>query len=316
MNIKPWILAARPKTLGAAIAPVLVGSVLGWKLSGNFSLWLMLATLGSCMCLQIATNLFNDAIDAVKGSDTKERLGPVRITASGMMSPRAVLTAATIVLGVAALLAVPLFLARGWPIVAIGIPSLYFCFGYTGGPMPLAYRGLGELFVVLFFGLVAVTGSAFVQSGHWHVEALVAGLQIGMLSTVLIAINNLRDVEEDTRTGKKTLAVRFGKTFARWEINVLQVAALVVGGFWALREGWFDAFVLPLIPCLIIREIVVVGVRDSEPSHAFNKFLGLAGLNLILFSVMLCIGFLFPDGIEHSVKAVLESVFPTGRLSD
>jgi 1,4-dihydroxy-2-naphthoate octaprenyltransferase len=284
MNLKPWILAARPKTLGAAIAPVLVGSTLGWKLSGHFSLMLMLATLGSCMALQIATNLFNDAIDAVKGSDTKERLGPVRITASGMMSPKAVLTVATVLLGIAALLAVPLYLARGWPIVAIGIPSLYFCFGYTGGPMPLAYRGLGELFVVLFFGLVAVTGSAFVQSGHWHVEALVAGLQIGMLSTVLIAINNLRDIEEDTKTGKRTLAVRFGKSFARWEISCLLIVAYVLMPYWMLRH--WQLWWLPLLTA----PLGLMLARSSwmnEPSKASNRDLAMAGAHLLVFSMLL-----------------------------
>lgn len=289
MNLKPWILAARPKTLGAAIAPVLVGSVLGWKLSGHFSLMLMLATLGSCMCLQIATNLFNDAIDAVKGSDTIERLGPVRITASGMMSSKAVLTVATVVLGLAALLAVPLYLARGWPIVAIGIPSLYFCFGYTGGPMPLAYRGLGELFVVLFFGLVAVTGSAFVQSGHWHVEALVAGLQIGMLSTVLIAINNLRDIEEDTKTGKRTLAVRFGKSFARWEIRGLMIGALMQSFYWLALAYWQrPQFVLPALASCCIAPLLGSISRDVglEPSDALNKTLAKAGAALVLFSLL------------------------------
>ena len=293
MNLKPWILAARPKTLGAAIAPVLVGSVLGWKLSNQFSLLLMLATLGSCMCLQIATNLFNDAIDAVKGSDTKERLGPVRITASGMMSPKAVLTVATAVLGLAALLAVPLYLARGWPIVAIGIPSLYFCFGYTGGPMPLAYRGLGELFVVLFFGLVAVTGSAFVQSGHWHVEALVAGLQIGMLSTVLIAINNLRDIEEDTKTGKRTLAVRFGKTFARWEVTALVLGAQLLSAYW-IGKCEFCVRIAP-IPLFIIGISIIRSVR-KPPSPALNKTLAKAGAMLLLFSILFCGGLTFSTG--------------------
>ena len=288
MSLAPWILAARPKTLGAAIAPVLVGSILGWRLSGHFCIWLMLATLGSCMCLQIATNLFNDAVDGLKGSDTKERLGPVRITASGMMSPKAVLTAATIILGVAALLAVPLFLARGWPIVAIGIPSLYFCFGYTGGPMPLAYRGLGELFVVLFFGLVAVTGSAFVQSGHWHVEALVAGLQIGMLSTVLIAINNLRDIEEDTKTRKKTLAVRFGKTFARWEIVALSLFPFVLSLYWENEKQW-----LLLTGMQLGLGFPNVGfafrVFREEPSAQMNRYLGGAGALLLAFAVVTCV---------------------------
>lgn len=295
--LKPWILAARPKTLGAAIAPVIVGSVVGWKLGGSFSTALLLATLGSCMCLQIATNLFNDAIDAAKGSDTHERLGPVRITASGMMAPKAVLTAATAVLVLAALLAVPLYLARGWPIVAIGIPSLYFCFGYTGGPMPLAYRGLGELFVVLFFGLVAVTGSAFVQSGHWHVEALVAGLQVGMLSTVLIAINNLRDADEDTKTGKRTLAVRLGKTFARREILALMgVAIFGLGLLWLLPlwEGGMRFVHAAALPAALSPLMLII-MKDVQraPSDHLNKTLAKAGLLLLLFAVLFSIGFTF-----------------------
>lgn len=289
-KLAPWLLAARPKTLGAAIAPVLVGSVLGWKLSGQFCIWLMLATLGSCMCLQIATNLFNDAVDHLKGSDTKERLGPVRITASGMMPAKTVLWVAIAVLGLATLLAVPLFIYRGWPIVAIGIPSLWFCYGYTGGPVPLAYRGLGELFVVLFFGLIAVTGSAFVQSGQWHFEAVVAGLQIGMLSTVLIAINNLRDIEEDTKTSKRTLASRFGVKFARREIWTLHVATLFIGiVYWVEAKQWPWVALASSIPVFVLGRIVCRGVSEHQPSALYNRFLALAGLDLIAFSVVWCV---------------------------
>ncbi|OAI56851.1 hypothetical protein AYO49_03445 [Verrucomicrobiaceae bacterium SCGC AG-212-N21] len=299
MNLTPWILAARPKTLGAAIAPVLVGSVLGWKLSGQFSLWLMLATLGSCMCLQIATNFFNDAIDSLKGSDTKERLGPVRITASGMMPAKTVLWVAVGVLGLAALLSVPLFISRGWPIIAIGLPSLWFCYGYTGGPMPLAYRGLGELFVILFFGLIAVTGSAFVQSGQWHFAAVIAGLQIGVLSTVLIAINNLRDIEEDAKSGKRTLAVRFGKKFARQEITVLGFLGTFLWFYWFMmvsglgdrQSGFVIAFVGLVLTALLSAK-VTSKVRHTEPSPAYNNYLAMAGGNLLLTSITLVLVFL------------------------
>lgn len=282
-KITSWVLASRPKTLGAAIAPVLVGSALGARLGGEFCVWLMLATLGSCICLQIATNLFNDAVDGLKGSDTKERIGPVRITASGMMAPRTVLIAAGGVLAVAVLLAVPLLIYRGWPIIAIGIPSLWFCYGYTGGPVPLAYRGLGELFVIVFFGLVAVTGSAFVQSGRWHVDALVAGLQVGMLSTVLIAINNFRDIEEDSKTGKRTLAVRFGKGFARWEIFILCILPFALGLFyWPKSDFPYLAW-----PSLLIAPAAYLAGKISreEPSPIFNRYLAGAGLLLLLFSV-------------------------------
>lgn len=289
-RLTPWLLAARPKTLGAAIAPVLVGSVLGWKLSGQFCIWLMLATLGSCVCLQIATNLFNDAVDHLKGSDTKERLGPVRITASGMMPAKTVLWVAIAILALATLLAVPLLIYRGWPIVAIGIPSLWFCYGYTGGPVPLAYRGMGELFVVLFFGLIAVTGSAFVQSGQWHFEAVIAGLQIGMLSTVLIAINNLRDIEEDTRTGKRTLASRFGVKFARREILILHTATIILGlVYWDAVKDWLWVAIPSSIPVFFFGSKVCRGIADHLPSPIYNRFLALAGLDLVAFSVVWCV---------------------------
>ncbi len=288
-SLADWIQASRPKTLGAAIAPVAVGTVAGWRLGGELHLRLALAALGSCIALQIATNFFNDALDFVKGGDTAARIGPRRITASGAISSRAVILAASVTLGIAALLAVPLFLARGWPIIAIGIPSLYFCFGYTGGPVPLAYRGLGELFVLLFFGLVAVTGSVFVQTGGWHIEGIVAGLQIGCLSTVLIAVNNLRDVQEDARTGKRTLAVRFGIGFARWEITVLALAAHAIGIWW-LVNGRPLVFQLPLL-ALGIGGPLARWVWRLPPSPLYNRLLALSGIQLLGFALLFCIAF-------------------------
>ena len=284
-----WIQAARPKTLGAAVAPVAVGTVIGWKIGGTFHAGLALATLGSCIALQVATNWFNDALDFIKGGDTAARIGPERITASGVVSARAVMTAAVLMLVVAAALSAPLFLARGWPILAIGIPSLYFCYGYTGGPMPLAYRGLGELFVILFFGLVAVTGSAFVQSGRWLPEALVAGLQIGCLSTVLIAVNNLRDIDEDRRTGKRTLAARLGIRFARMEIFLLVLAPHVLGVFWLLHDRE-PAFAWPL-PSLGIAFGLIQWIGKTEPGPLYNRFLALAGIQLLAFALLFCLGF-------------------------
>ena len=283
-----WIAAARPKTLGAAIAPVVVGCALGAKISGKFDWWLALCTLGSCGALQIATNFFNDALDSIKGADTQARIGPRRITASGVASPGAVKFAAWLMLAVATLLAVPLFEARGLPILFIGIPSLYFCFGYTGGPVPLAYRGLGELFVILFFGFVAVTGTAFVQTGEWYEAAVVAGFQIGCLSTVLIAINNLRDVAEDGQTGKKTLAVRLGVSFARAEIVGLIVAAHAAGVYW-FQQGWPRAFTLPLIT-LPIGLFVAWRVIAEPPSRGHNRLLAMSGGQLLLFAGLMCWG--------------------------
>ena len=267
------------------MAPVIVGTVIGWRFGGTLSLGLAACTLLACMALQVATNWFNDAIDFEKGSDTAARIGPRRITASGVVRSSQVITAALLMLGVATAFSVPLFLARGWPIVAIGIPSLYFCYGYTGGPAPLAYRGLGELFVILFFGLVAVTGSAFVQSGQWLASAVIGGLQVGCLSTVLIAVNNLRDIDEDRSTGKRTLAARFGVTFARWEITLLIVTAIILQAYWAGRAAAF----VPAVTVVdaILGALVVFKTWRLPPGKAYNGLLALAGLFLLFFATTL-----------------------------
>ena len=158
-------LAARPKTLTASLIPVWAGCMVVQKLTGNWNAALALLTLASCLCLQIACNFFNDAIDHAKHADTERRTGPVRMTASGALSHGTVMIIGLAFLLGACLLALPLIELRGWPIIAIGIPSLYFTYGYTGGPWPLAYKGLGEIFVILFFGLVAVLGTILVQIG-------------------------------------------------------------------------------------------------------------------------------------------------------
>lgn len=285
-----WIAAARPKTLGAAIAPVAVGWALAAKVAGKADTKLALCTLGSCMALQVATNFFNDALDSLKGADTKARIGPRRITAAGQASAGAVKLAAWVMLGIATLLALPLFELRGMPILFIGIPSLYFCFGYTGGPVPLAYRGLGELFVILFFGFVAVTGTVFVLTGEWLVDSFLAGFQIGCLSTVLIAINNLRDAKEDAQTGKHTLAVRFGTGFAKAEI-VLLIAAAHASGFYWFQEGLEQAFTMPLIT-LPVGLFVCWRILVEEPGRGHNRLLAISGVQLLAFAGMLCWGIL------------------------
>jgi 1,4-dihydroxy-2-naphthoate octaprenyltransferase len=281
-TLKACVLAARPKTLPAAIVPVWAGCVLAWKLSGSFDFLLALCTLGGAVAIQIATNFFNDAIDARKGADTERRLGPTRVTASGMMQPRTVMRLATLFLGIAVLCGVVLYQARGWPIIAIGVPSLFLAYGYTGGPFPLAYRGMGELFVIGFFGLVAVAGTVFIQTGGWPREALLLGLQIGMLSSVLISINNLRDREEDATTGKRTLAVRFGPKVAV-AVIWLEVKIAVFAGL-----GWI-AFGHPSLaiagaPVFLIGLRIIWGVLTFPPGPAFNRLLAFGGVQLVFFA--------------------------------
>lgn len=286
-TLQPWLLALRPKTLPAAVVPVWVGCVLAWKTHGTFDLLLAVCTLLGAVFIQLATNLFNDAIDHKKGADTEGRLGPVRVTASGLLSGRQVMAAGGVFVALAVVAGIPLFQARGWPILAIGVPSLFLAYGYTGGPFPLAYLGLGEVFVVLFFGLVAVMGTVFIQTGAWTVDALLLGLVVGGLSAILITINNLRDVEEDTTTGKKTLAVRLGWGLARLAL-IDELLLVLVPLFFLLRRlglgggtpGW-----LLLGGLLVAGGALAAKVITTRPSARYNRFLMLCGMLLLAFAV-------------------------------
>lgn len=282
--IRALLAASRPKTLPAAIVPVWVGTALAWRLEGTVSLMLAVCTLASAMWIQIGTNFFNDVLDFRKGADTRERIGPVRVTASGLLAPQVVFLMGAVALVLAALAAWPLLVARGWPILAIGLPSLYFAFGYTGGPWPLAYRGLGEVFVILFFGLVAVAGTVFVQTGGWPPQAWLLGLQVGCLSTALIAINNLRDADGDRVAEKRTLAVRFGKEWARREVAVLLWLPLVAGLAW-IPLGLVGASLAPLI---LVPGVWMLSRRilRQPPGVWLNKALALASLVLIAFAAL------------------------------
>ncbi|WP_200269745.1 1,4-dihydroxy-2-naphthoate octaprenyltransferase [Luteolibacter pohnpeiensis] len=280
--MKACFLAARPKTLPAAIVPVWAGCVLAWKVTGKFDLILALCTVLGSIAIQIATNFFNDAIDSHKGADTEKRLGPKRMTASGMMTPAAVIRWALGFLAIAVACGAVLYHARGWPIIAIGIPSLFLSYGYTGGPFPLAYRGMGEIFVVLFFGFVAVCGTVFIQTGLWLPEALLLGAQIGLLSAVMISINNLRDRDEDMQTGKRTMAVRLGRKYGIAIIWAETHLAMFLG------LVWYSFGLLPLAiagaPALLLGLRIVLGVMTTPPGPAYNRYLALGGLQLIAFA--------------------------------
>ncbi len=282
--IKAFLLATRPKTLPAAVVPVWAGCVLAWKLEETWSPLLGVCTLLGAVCIQIATNFFNDAIDSAKGADTDRRTGPRRVTASGLMSPRAVMICGGVFLLLAALFGVPLFLAAGWPILAIGAVSMYLAYGYTGGPFPLAYRGMGELFVILFFGVVAVTGTVFVQLREWRPEALLLGAQVGLLSAVLISINNLRDRVEDAGTGKHTLAVRFGPKFARLMVWAEVKIPALLGIVWVFFGlPWLFIATLPLWT-LGLR--ISWGAMSMDEGPGMNRLLALAALQLVAFAAL------------------------------
>lgn len=289
MGFRPWLMALRPKTLTAAVVPVVVATALV-KSEGHDVLWWVSAfALLSATLIQIGTNFVNDAIDFKKGADTEKRIGPQRVTQSGLLTPKQVMAGGLLCFLVALLLGIPLVIHGGWPIVGIGVVSLILGYAYTGGPFPLAYKGLGDLFVILFFGVIAVGGTYYLHTHDWSMNALIAGIQVGFLSTVLIAINNLRDAPQDALVNKKTLAVRFGVGFARFEIAFLVIASFLFGAFWLFHDRLWAA-VIPLL-LLPLAFKLLRGVYAHEPSPIFNQFLAASAKLHLFFGVALAVAF-------------------------
>jgi 1,4-dihydroxy-2-naphthoate polyprenyltransferase len=282
--IRSFVLASRPKTLPAAVVPVWLGCVLAHVLTGTWNPAIAAWTLGGALAIQIATNFFNDAIDFRKGADTEKRLGPQRVTASGLLSPKAVMGIAALFLGIATVCGSVLYRHSGWPIIIIGIPSLFLAYGYTGGPFPLAYRGMGELFVLLFFGFVAVAGTVFIQTGLWLPEAWLLGLQVGLLSCVLISINNFRDRKEDAVTGKRTLAVRFGPGAAVALVWLEIKIAALSGLAWIAFGKPF--FMLASLPIFLIGARILWSLITEPAGPKTNRLLALGGIQLLLFAAL------------------------------
>jgi len=282
--MNPWIAAARPKTLAAGVVPVLLGTAL---VPRPIHLGIFAATLAGSVLIQIGTNLVNDALDFRKGADTAERLGPLRVTQAGLLSADAVLRGAYVCFVLAALCGIPLIVRAGWPMIAIGVGSIIAAYVYTGGPYPLAYNGLGELFVLIFFGFIAVGGTYYAQALRWPPEALLAGFAAGSLAIVLLAINNLRDLPSDAVSKKRTLAVRFGERFARVEIAFFALVPFAaLAAIACLRAQWgllLAALALPLAITLLRRV-----TRSS--GRELNRCLAMAGALEWAFGILFGIG--------------------------
>lgn len=243
-SARAWILAARPATLTAAFVPVAVGTASA-AVAGGLRWLPALAALLGAFAIQIGTNFANDVFDAEKGADTEERLGPTRAVASGLLSNAAVRAGMIAAFGIATLAGVYLTLVAGWPVVAIGVASIASGIAYTGGPYPLGYHGLGDVFVMVFFGFVAVTGTCFVQTGTVESVALAASVPVGALATAILVVNNLRDRETDRLAGKRTLAVRFGRRGAEREYAL---CLLLAYGVPAALAAFFGPWLfLPLL---------------------------------------------------------------------
>jgi 1,4-dihydroxy-2-naphthoate polyprenyltransferase len=224
VGIRVWLMAARPRTLTAAVAPVLVGTAVA-AAHGGFRPLPALAALLTAMCLQIGTNFANDYHDFQRGADTHERVGPRRVTQSGLVAPRTVRSAALGTFAVAFVIGIYLAVVGGWPILITGLASIAAGWAYTGGPWPFGYHGLGDLFVFVFFGLVATAGTTYVQLHAVPPPAWIAAVPVGALATAILVVNNLRDIATDSRAGKRTLAVRLGPAGTRVEYVVLLAVA-------------------------------------------------------------------------------------------
>lgn len=285
-----WLQAFRPKTLWAAVAPVLVGTALAAG-EGHVRPLVTVAILGAAVLIQIGANLANDVYDYLKGADTQGRLGPARVTERGLLTPAQVKAGMVLVFGLAIMIGFYLAWVGGWPIVAIGLVSIAVAIAYTGGPWPFGYYGLGDLMVFLFFGVVAVYGTVYLITDVFLPASLWGAVPMGALATAILVVNNYRDIDTDLRAGKRTLAVRLGRRGTRLEyIGLLVLAYLVPGTYWVVQGGSS----LVLLPYLTL-PLAWINIRSlliTVDGQALNVTLArTAGLQL-LYAGLFALGLL------------------------
>jgi 1,4-dihydroxy-2-naphthoate octaprenyltransferase len=286
-----WLMAARIRTLPAAIAPVLVGTALAYELYDVFRAGAFVAAMLGSIFIQIGTNLSNDYSDARRGADAEDRLGPVRVTAGGLVPPKQVLMATYITFGLAVVCGVYLIAIAGIELLFLGMASIAAGVLYTGGPRPYGYEGLGEVFVFLFFGVVAVTGSTFVQSETWPWEAFVLSVPVGLLAAAILVVNNVRDMDSDKRAGKRTLAVRLGRERGRMLYAAMVFVSYLVAPLpWLL--GPLSVWLLVCWLTLPLAVKLVRIVREHTDGPTLNEALAQTGLLQLTFCVLLSTGIL------------------------
>ena len=287
-----WLLAARPKTLTAALAPVVVGTALATH--DGVLAWLpALAALVGATLIQLGTNFANDYYDFVRGGDTEDRVGPVRVTQAGILKPESVKRGMWTVLGAALLVGTYLVWVGGWPIVWIGLSSLTCAVLYTGGPFPLAYHGLGDVFVFVFFGLVAVSGTYYVQGLAWPPDVFLAGAALGALNTAILVANNLRDIETDATVGKRTLAVRIGTRGSQVQYLTMLFVAFVVPVVGWRVYGWPAASLAALLVaplCIAPVRRVLTHTEPAELLPALGETARVVGVYGLLLGLGLVLG--------------------------
>jgi len=281
-----WILASRPRTLTAAISPVLVGISLSIHV-GVFKPFVALMTLFAAVLIQIGANFGNDVYDFLMGSDREDRLGPTRTTQSGLISPDDMKKGMWLVFLLAVCVGFYLASIGGWPIVGIGLASIVSGIAYTGGPYPLGYHGWGDIFVFVFFGIIAVSGTYYLQTGVVSNESILLGISLGSLSTAILIVNNLRDADTDIKSGKRTLAVRLGKKFVKIEYIIMMVVAFAIPLY--ILQFW-EEFTLYLILFLLPISFRLIQSLYTETGESLNLVLSNTAQFLFHFSILLSIG--------------------------
>ncbi len=290
LPLQAWFLALRPKTLTVSLSPVILGTAVAWHFQGRLLWGPLLAAIAAAALIQVGTNLFNDVGDYLRGTDTPDRLGPPRATAQGWLTPAQVKAGAWLAFALALLCGFYLARHRGWPIVFIGLASLAAGWAYTGGPFPIAYRPLGEVFVWVFFGLVAVGGSYYLQTLALGSSALIAGSLIGIHAAAVITVNNYRDLDGDARSGKNTLAVIMGRPATQRVYQVEMLAPYL--GLCALIPDLGPAAALPLLS-LPASLVLVRRFRQTAPGPIFNTLLAQTAGQQLLFALLLAAAFVF-----------------------
>ena len=288
--VRIWLMAARLRTLPAAIAPVLVGTALA-GFEHSFHVLRFVAALLGAIFIQVGTNLSNDYSDARRGADTEERLGPVRVTAGGLVPPSQVLVATYVSFGLAVLAGIYLIVVAGWLLLAIGAASILAGVLYTGGPRPYGYAGLGEVFVFLFFGVVAVAGSYYVQVRHLQWEAFALSVPVGLLAAAILIVNNVRDIDSDRRAEKRTLAVKLGRERTRTMFTVTVFVAYPLALVTWLA-GPLRAWVALCWLSLPLAFALVRIVRTRTDGPSLNGALARSGMLQLCFCLLLSAGLL------------------------
>ena len=290
--LKSVFIAIRAKTLSASIAPVLVGSAIAFN-SSQFNLRIFFLTMFSAIFIQIGTNFANDVYDFINGADNDERIGPTRAVQANLISVDAMKYLTIIAFSLSIICGLPLVIKGGYPILLIGILSIISGYAYTGGPYPLGYNGLGDIFVFIFFGPIAVCGTFFLQLGYVSIESIISGIVMGCLSVTLLCINNIRDVDTDSNVGKRTIAVRFGVMFVKYLFISLFLICYLLLGYLSFNLNYINTNVYFLLLIITLPLCLKLNFDVFKLKlHSLNLLLSNVSVFIIIFSLLFILSIL------------------------